>query len=201
VYSNATDIIAQSNYTPSNFVVGGNLGVGGNLVVGGTTTFAGIPSGPTASAGTSTSQLATTAFVTNVAGSLGTMSSQNANSVAITGGTMSGMTSIADTVGNVRNLPINAKTSGYVLVTADNGQVITITTGGVTLNTGVFSAGQSVSIYNNSASAQIITSGVGVTMRTTVTNLIGNRTLAAYGLCTILCIAANTFIITGAGVT
>jgi microcystin-dependent protein len=41
---------------------GDNFTVGGNLAVTGTTTFTGIPSGPTASAGTNTTQLATTAF-------------------------------------------------------------------------------------------------------------------------------------------
>jgi microcystin-dependent protein len=40
-----------------------NFTVGGNLAVTGTTTFTGIPSGPTASAGTNTTQLATTAYV------------------------------------------------------------------------------------------------------------------------------------------
>jgi microcystin-dependent protein len=40
-----------------------NFTVGGNLAVTGTTTFTGVPSGPTASAGTNTTQLATTAFV------------------------------------------------------------------------------------------------------------------------------------------
>ena len=39
-----------------------NFTVGGNLAVTGTTTFTGVPSGPTASAGTNTTQLATTAF-------------------------------------------------------------------------------------------------------------------------------------------
>lgn len=47
----------QTGASGDNFTVGGNLGVTG------TTTFTGIPSGPTASAGTSTTQLATTAFV------------------------------------------------------------------------------------------------------------------------------------------
>jgi hypothetical protein len=42
---------------------GDNFTVGGNLAVTGTATFTGIPSGPTASAGTNTTQLATTAFV------------------------------------------------------------------------------------------------------------------------------------------
>jgi len=40
-----------------------NFTVGGNLAVTGTTTFTGIPSGPTASPATNTTQLATTAFV------------------------------------------------------------------------------------------------------------------------------------------
>ena len=57
-------------------------------------TFTGTPSAPTATAGANTTQLATTAFVntavTTATGSLGTLSSQNANAVAITGGTMSG---------------------------------------------------------------------------------------------------------------
>ena len=42
---------------------GDNFTVGGNLAVTGTATFTGIPSGPTATAGTNTTQLATTAFV------------------------------------------------------------------------------------------------------------------------------------------
>ena len=42
----------------------GNFNVAGNLAVTGTATFTGIPSGPTAAAGTNTTQLATTAFVT-----------------------------------------------------------------------------------------------------------------------------------------
>jgi microcystin-dependent protein len=40
-----------------------NFTVGGNLAVTGTSTFTGIPSGPTAAAGTNTTQLASTAFV------------------------------------------------------------------------------------------------------------------------------------------
>jgi len=53
----------------------------------------GVPTAPTASPGTDTTQIATTAFVQNVAGSLGTISSQNANNVAITGGTITGLSS------------------------------------------------------------------------------------------------------------
>jgi hypothetical protein len=177
-----------------------NMSFGGNISVTGTATFVGVPSGPTAAPGTNTTQLATTAFVTATTSALGTMSTQNANAVAITGGTMSGMTSIADTIGNVRNIPINSKTASYVLLVGDAGQVVSITTGGVTVPSGVFSAGQAVSIYNNSATSQTITQGGGTTMTLASSGLTGNRTLGGYGLCTVLCIASNTFVITGAGI-
>ena len=57
--------------------------------------FTGAPTAPTANAGTSNTQIATTAFVYNITGNLGTMSQQNANSVAITGGTVTGITPLA----------------------------------------------------------------------------------------------------------
>lgn len=80
-------------YATGNEAVTGNLTVGGTLAVTGTTTFTGAPSGPTATPGTNTTQLATTAFVgaAITAQGLGTMATQNANAVAITGGTISGL--------------------------------------------------------------------------------------------------------------
>ena len=56
-------------------------------------TLTGTPAAPTASTGTNTTQIATTAFVTAATGTLGTIASQNANAVAITGGTIAGLTS------------------------------------------------------------------------------------------------------------
>jgi len=66
----------------------------GSLVFSVSPALTGTPTAPTATAGTSTTQIATTAFVQNVAGALGTMSSQNANAVAITGGTVTGITAL-----------------------------------------------------------------------------------------------------------
>jgi hypothetical protein len=194
--ADGTNIVEQLNH------ITGSLSIGGNLSVTGTSTFTGIPTAPTASPGTNTTQVATTAFVgaAITAQGLGTIATQNANNVNITGGTMSAMTSIADTIGNVRNIPINSKTASYVLLVGDAGQVVSITTGGVTVPSGVFSAGQAVSIYNNSGSSQTITQGGGTTMTLASSGLTGNRTLGGYGLCTVLCIASNTFVITGAGV-
>ena len=195
--ADGTNVVEQLNHITGSLSIGGNLTVSGNIP---SPTLTGTPTAPTAAPGTNTTQVATTAFVTATTSALGTMSTQNANAVAITGGTMSGMTSIADTIGNVRNIPINSKTASYVLLVSDAGQVVSITTGGVTVPSGVFSAGQAVSIYNNSATSQTITQGGGTTMTLASSGLTGNRTLGGYGLCTVLCIASNTFVITGAGI-
>jgi hypothetical protein len=108
---------------------------------------------------------------------------------------------IRDSKGDVRTIVQNAQTGAYVLVAADAGKHISITTGGVTVNTSIFSAGDAISIYNNSASNQTITQGASVTMYLGGTATTGNRTLAQRGICTILCVASNTFVISGAGLT
>ena len=94
----------------------------------------------------------------------------------------------------------NSKTSSYTLIASDTGKHISITTGGVTVPASVFSAGDVISIYNNSASDQTITQGASTTLRHAGTTDTGNRTLASYGVATILCVASNTFVIFGAGV-
>ena len=97
------------------------------------------------------------------------------------------------------NVPQNSKTSSYTLVIGDVGKHISITTGGVTVPASVFSAGDLVSIYNNSGSNQTITQGASVTLRNAGTSSTGNRTLAQYEICTVLCVSSNVFVISGAG--
>lgn len=98
-------------------------------------------------------------------------------------------------------IPQNAKTAAYTLVATDAGKHISITTGGITVPSGVFAVGDAVSIYNNSASSQTITQGASVTIRLPGTSLTGNRTLLQYGVCTLLCVSSNTFVIFGSGLT
>ena len=103
--SNGTDIVVATNYmaaltlgTPLPVAQGGTgsttaaTGTGG-IVLAVSPTLTGTPLAPTAAPGTNTTQIATTAFVTASSGSLGTMSTQNANNVAITGGTITGLSS------------------------------------------------------------------------------------------------------------
>jgi hypothetical protein len=96
-------------------------------------------------------------------------------------------------------IPQNSKTSSYTLISSDIGKHISITTGGVIVPASVFSIGDAVTIFNNSISDQTITQGGSVTLRRAGTSDTGNRTLAQYGICTLLCVASNVFVISGAG--
>jgi hypothetical protein len=64
--------------------------------------FTGTPAVPTPTTGSNTTQIANTAYVrgeiNTAVGLLGTMSTQNANAVAITGGTVSGITGSINSV-------------------------------------------------------------------------------------------------------
>ena len=106
---------------------------------------------------------------------------------------------IQDSKGGIRAIPQNSKTAAYTLVVGDAGKHINITTGGVTVPSGVFSTGDAVTIYNDSSSDQTVTQGSSVTLRSAGTADTGNRTLAQRGICTLLCVASNEFVISGAG--
>jgi hypothetical protein len=110
---------------------------------------------------------------------------------------------ISDGIGNVRSVPLNAQGGAYNLAATDNGKMINITTGGVSVLQNVFGSpfGQIISIYNNSNASQTITQGANVTLRLAGTSATGNRTLARYGVATLTCVASNTFVISGAGIT
>jgi hypothetical protein len=102
-------------------------------------------------------------------------------------------------------IPQNTQTAGYTLLASDNGKHISITTGDVTVPVNVFQVGENVVIYNNSATPQTIIQGSNTTLRYAGTTNTGNRTLGAYGVCTVLCVEdvnnADVFIISGAGLT
>ena len=82
---------------------------------------------------------------------------------------------------------------------SDVGKHIYIGTG-VTINSGVFNAGDSFVVVNSGGSSMTITQGAGVTLRLAGSTSTGNRTVANYGMATVLCVAANTFMVSGAGV-
>jgi hypothetical protein len=147
------------------------------------------------------------ALLTSIPNSATTATSSNTSSAIVardaSGNFSAGAitaTSVSDSSGNLRSIPQNAKTSSYNLAASDNGKHISITTGGITVLSGTFSIGDTVAIYNDSSTNQTITQGAGVILRQAGTSNTGNRTLAQYGICTILCVASNTFVISGTGI-
>lgn len=124
----------------------------------------------------------------------------NGSSMATFGENSAAFTvSVSDDIGDVRDVPQNSQTASYTLTATDAGKHISITTGGVTVPAGVLAVGNVVTIYNNSSSNQTITQGSSVTLRLVGTSTTGNRTLAQYGLCSVLCVASNVFVISGVG--
>ena len=112
----------------------------------------------------------------------------------------SGIVTATTLVGRHGNIPNASKSSDYTLVVGDTGKLI-ITTGNITINNSIFSTGDIISVYNNSASGITLTQGSGVTLRLDGSATTGNRTLAQRGLATIICIQASEFAISGSAVT
>ena len=103
-----------------------------------------------------------------------------------------------DQKGEIRTVPV-VSSGTRTLVVADHGKVIS-GTGTITVPSSVFSAGQTVTIFNNT-SGNISINRSGVTMYWAQTGANANRTLATRGVATILCVASDTFVITGGTLT
>jgi hypothetical protein len=90
--------------------------------------------------------------------------------------------------------------SNTTVVSSDKGKHLNVTAG-VTVNSSTgFAVGDMCTIYNNSAASITITA-TSITLYFAGTAATGNRTLAQRGLANILCVASNTYVISGAGLT
>ncbi len=105
--------------------------------------------------------------------------------------------SLNDAAGNVREIVNNTKTGVYTLTANDVGELIN-TNSNVTIPSGVFSAGQAITIYNNS-SGNITIARSGVTAYSVGTSTNSDKTLAQKGVATVMCVSANTFVVIGGG--
>jgi len=126
---------------------------------------------------------------TNVSGITISDNVTAANNITTTAGNM------VDQIGEVRTVPANTQASTYTLVAGDHGKVI-IASDTITVPSGVFSTGQTISIYNNTA-GDISINRSSVTMYWVTDGTDANRTLATRGVATVLCVGTNTFVITG----
>ena len=106
---------------------------------------------------------------------------------------MGGIIYIGD---NVRTLPEISKSSGYTLIASDSGKFVNITSGDITVPSGIFSTGALITIYNNKGSTMSITAS-GTTLRKAGTSDTGTCTVEQYGSASILCVGSNVFLVSG----
>jgi hypothetical protein len=121
--------------------------------------------------------------------------STTANTISASGDVTTSAGNMSDQKGEVRTVPANTQASTYTLVASDHGKVI-IASNTITVPSGIFSTGQTISIYNNTAS-DISINRSSVTMYWVTDGTDADRTLATRGVATILCVGTNTFVITG----
>lgn len=104
----------------------------------------------------------------------------------------------ADSIG-FRGIPQNAQTASYTLALSDMGKHISNTTGGFVIPANgsvAFPIGATVVLYNNSGSTQTITITTD-TLRQAGTTNTGTRTLAVYGVATLIKVTSTVWVVSG----
>ena len=121
-------------------------------------------------------------------------------SVTTLTGTSATITNILDGSGNVRNIPSAgaAKTSAYTLTISDIGEFVTVgTSGSITVPNDVFSAGNAVSIYNDTTGNVTITCSITTAYIAGTDSDKATMTLATRGVATVLFINPSLCVATG----
>lgn len=168
----------------------------GNETIAGTKTF----SSPIIGSITGNAATADHAVTATTATTAGTAT---AASYATTAGSAFAQTLLDDadaaaarTTLGTNNLPVT-ETTGLILTAAHRGGLVS-SIGAVHVPTGVFSAGDVVSIYNNS-NGSIGINGTALTLRQAGTANTGTRTLLQRGVATVLFISPTEAVISGSG--
>jgi hypothetical protein len=169
--------------------INGVTGTNSGMTVGTvSTTIASGAVGTTQTAGDNSTKIATTAYVAtavnNATSTLGTMATQNANAVAITGGTINGVTgtNAGMTVGNATAaVTATNQSGGTVSATTIGGTNITASVQFNGAGTGLTGTASSLNIGGNAATA---TSATNATTAATVSTTVASGavgTTQAYG--------------------
>jgi hypothetical protein len=122
------------------------------------------------------------------------------SSIALTaGGDARFNGTVTDSIGSMRRLGVNGQSGAYAFVVGDAGKIIRSSGSGsaLTLNQNIFTAGDMISVFNVGSGNNTVVQGTGVTLYNTADAATGTRTIAAKGMCTIVCTAANEFAISG----
>jgi hypothetical protein len=211
--SNGTDVVAATTYVtaiPTSLTVttlnatsasittltGTTLGYSSANITTVTGTTAGFSSANITTV-TGTTAGFSSANITTVTGTTAGFSSANITTVTGTTGTF---TTSSDGVGNLRNIPSAgaAKTSAYTLSVSDIGEFVTVgTSGSITVPNDTFTAGNAISIYNDT------TGNISINCPITTAYLAGTNTdrasltLATRGIATILFINPSLCVASG----
>ena len=105
-------------------------------------------------------------------------------------------TTVTDASGAIRAIPQNTTGGALSLATSDVGKVV-IATGTITIPNSIFSAGDAVSIFNNTASDLTITCSIATTYKAGDNSDIASATLATRGIATILFVSGTVCVISG----
>ena len=114
-------------------------------------------------------------------------------------GNLTSTGTISDSIGPLRRLGVNGQSGAYAFVVGDAGKIIrsSASASSLTLNQNIFTAGDMISVFNISSGNNTVVQGTGVTLYNTADAATGTRTIAAKGMCTIVCTASNEFAISG----
>jgi hypothetical protein len=193
LYNNGTDVVLAFNRVVADLVGNGSqiTAMNASEITTGSLNNARTSASSSNGASTIVARDASGNFTTNniTVTNLG-VTTVNATTVNATG-------AVIDSIGNVRDIPPNAQTTGYTLLIGDNGKHIS-TNSSVTVPNAVFAAGDVVAVYNTTSSNITVVQGGSVTLRKAGTATTGNATVLQYGVATILCTDANNFVISGA---
>ena len=120
--------------------------------------------------------------------------------ISITANQSVTISKLSDGLGNLRDIPSAgaAKTSAYTLSISDIGEFVTVgTSGSITVPNDVFSAGNAVSIYNNTTGNVTITCSITTAYIAGTDSDKATMTLATRGIATILFINPSLCVATG----
>ena len=173
---------------------GGDLSVTGNVSVGGTLTYEDVTNVDSVGLITARNGISVTGGGIAVGSNITLSAGGNIFAAGI-----STIGNVEDGKGNLRSIPQNSQSSAYTLTIADAGKHIGITTGGVTIPSGVFSTGDAITIVNDSAYNQTITCSAVTTYLANDTSTKSSLTLKARGLATFLFVSATVVYGAGAG--
>ena len=156
----------------------------------------------TTTSGTVTTLTSTSANITTLnttSGTVTTLGSTSANITTLTG-TSGTITTLLDGSGNVRDIPSAgaAKTSAYTLSISDIGEFVTVgTSGSITVPNDIFTAGNAVSIYNNTTGNITITCSITTAYIAGTDTDKATMTLATRGVATFLFVNPSLCVATG----